>query len=282
MKNSIRIFLNICCFLVLLMCKVEGQNPLPALRVYQYDTDNNLIDIDREIENDYGNLTFTNVYFRYYKNPLYNQTFSPIKIMLFRVEYEFLFQINIKDTIENSFKFPVNKNEDRISKVSLVCITQENGKLFSKKLSKKNFETFVNDSSIIIKLNNEALKSNKILRIYCQVESVDVTLKNMSLLNNIPNLKHYISFNVPEIFKYNTESNYLDLVKSKLGDMKLIRFSYDINRLTENYSVATTSFKWKVKEGIVNPSISFPLVSINLPIGIVLGTDANEIINKGE
>jgi len=44
--------LIIFCFLTFLTYIVKGQdlNPLPALKVFQYDTDNNLIDIDKETQ----------------------------------------------------------------------------------------------------------------------------------------------------------------------------------------------------------------------------------------
>jgi hypothetical protein len=164
----------------------------------------------------------------------------------------------------------------------LVCITEKNGKSSSKKLPNKYYETVLKDSIIIIKLNMETIELNTILRIFCSIESLDINLKNLASMNNISNLKQYISLNVPEIFKYKTENQYLDLIKSKSGDMSLINFSYDVNKLTENYNVATSSYKWKVKDQVQSPNISFPLVSINLPIGSFIGTDVNELINKGK
>jgi hypothetical protein len=285
MKKTIVRTSIICCYFIFLTLAMVGQNPLPALDAYQHDTHNNLIDIDKEIENDFGNISFANVYFRYYKNPLYNQTFSPIKLMLIRMEYEFMLQVHIESKNETTFNFPFLKNEDKLTKVKLVCITEKNGKSSSKKLPNKYYETVVKDSIIIIKLNMETIELNAILRIFCSVESLDINLKNLASMDNISNSKQYISFNVPEIFKYRTESQYLDLVKLKSGDMSLTAFFLDIdsyNAIIENYNVNTSSYTWKVKDQVQSPNISFPLVSINLPLGSFIGTDVNEIINKGK
>ena len=276
MKRTTIIFYALLLFTV----SLKGQNPLPALKAYQYDTDNNKIDFDKEIKNPFDQLTFTNVFFRYYKNHQYNQTFSSFKIMLFRVEYEYLLQTNINSNNEMSFKFQFNKKEDNITKIKLTSYSQENGKTIATKLSKKDYEVIISDSIITIKPNKGALKLNTSLRIYCSIESIDFNLKNLASLNKIENSSNYISFNVPEIFKYKTGNKSLEIMRKEQGDMKLIKFAYDLNRLTENYLVESSTVIWKTNDGIYYNDIYFPLLSINLPAGI--GTSAQEIINKGK
>jgi hypothetical protein len=276
MKRSTIIFY----VLLLLTVSLKGQNPLPALKDYQYDTDNNIIDFDKEIQNPFDQLTFTNVYYRYYKNPQYNQTFSSIKIMLFRVEYEFLLQTHITNNNEMIYKFQYNKKEDKIIRIKVTNYCQENGKTIATKLSKKDYEVIIADSVITIKPNKGALKLNTTLRIYCSIESSDINLKNLSPLNKIENSSNYISFNVPEIFKYMTVNNSLEIVRTEQSDMKLIKFTYDVNKLTENYYVLNSTVIWKISNDFDYSGIYFPLLSINIPDGV--GISAQEIINKGK
>jgi hypothetical protein len=276
MKRTTIIF-----FALLLLCvSLRGQNPLPALKAYQYDTYNNKIDLDKEIPNPFDQLTYTNIFYRYYKNPQYNQTFSSVKIMLFRVEYEFLLQTNISDNNETSYKFQFNKKEDNINRIKLTSYRQENGKIIATKLSKKDYEVIIADNFITIKPNKGILKLNTALRIFCSIESIDINLKNLTPLNKIKNSSNYVSFNVPEIFRYKTENNILEIQRKEQGEMKLIKFAYDLNRLTENYSVISSTIIWKIKNGLDYSDIYFPLLSINIPAGI--GTSAQEIINKGK
>jgi hypothetical protein len=61
--------------------------------------------------------------------------------------------------------------------------------------------------------------------------------------------------------------------------MRLIRFEYDVSRLTENSNVLSTTFLWKTENGCENTKIIFPLTTIELPWDIGIGVD--EIINKG-
>lgn len=266
--------------LLLLTVSLKGQNPLPALKAYQYDTDNNKIDFDKEIQNPFDQLTFTNVFYKYYKNPQYNQTFSSFKIMLFRVDYEYLLQTNINNNNEMSYKFLFNKKDDNITKIKLTSYSQENGKTIATKLSKKDYEVIISDSVIKIKPNKGALKLNTSLRIYCRIESIDINLKNLASLNKIENSSNYISFNVPEIFKYKTENKSLEILRKEQRDMILIKFAYDLNRLTEKYSVVSSTVIWKINNGLDYTDIYFPLLSINIPAGI--GTSAQEIVNKGK
>jgi hypothetical protein len=266
--------------MLLWIVSLNGQNLLLALKEYQYDTYNNRIDLDKEILNPFDQLTFTNVYYRYYKNPQYNQTFSSIKIMLFRVEYEFLIQDQITDNNEMSYQFQYNKKEDKITRIRLTNYCQENGKTIATKLSKKDYEVIIADSVITIKPNKEALKLNTTLRIYCSIESPDINFKNLSPLNKIKNSSNYISFNVPEIFKYMTVNNSLEILRTEQGDMKLIKFTYDVNNLTENHYVSSSTVIWKIRNDYDYSGIYFPLLSINIPGGV--GISAEEIINKGK
>ena len=91
--------------LTLFLSVCNAQNPLPALKAYQYETDNNRVNLEKEFNKKFDPVIFTNVFFRYYKNPLYNQTFSRYKIMLFRTQYEFMLQTIVKNEDEMSFQF---------------------------------------------------------------------------------------------------------------------------------------------------------------------------------
>jgi hypothetical protein len=257
----------------------SGQDPWDALKAYQYHTDNNKIDFDKEIQNPFDQLTFTNIFYKYYKNPLYELEWSSVKIMLFRVEYEFLLQTKINDNNEMSYKFQFNKKDDHISSIKLTSYSQENGKTIATKLSKKEYEVIISDSVIAIKPNKGALKLNSTLRIYCSIESNDINLKNLAALNKIENSINYISFNVPEMFKYKTVNNSLEILRKEQSEMRLIKFAFDHTRLTESFPVLSSTVIWKINNDLDYSNIYFPLLSINIPAGI--GTSEQEIISKG-
>ena len=264
---------------ILVTITVKGQNPLPALKAYQYSTDNNKIDIDKEFENALDKMTFTNVFFKYFKNHQYDQTFQSDKIMLFRIQYEYMIQTIVADNNEISLKFRCNKKYDNLTKLTLTRYSQENGKTTSKKLSKKDYEIITDDSTITVKPNATVLVPGNVLRIFCSVESTDINLKNLSPLNRIDNSTDYISFNEPEIFKYLTDNKSLELINKTTGEMKLIKFEYDVSRLTEVNNILSTTYKWKIKAGFTNSNIFFPLISIDLPDKI--GTSVPQIMKKG-
>ena len=265
--------------LILFTVSLKGQDPWGALNAYQYHTDNNKIDFDKEIQNPFDQLTFTNIFYKYYKNPRYELEWSSIKVMLFRIEYEFLLQTKINDNNEMSYKFQFNKKDDHISNIKLTSYSQENGKTIATKLSKKEYEVIISDSVIAIKPNKGALKLNSTLRIYCSIESNDINLKNLAALNKIENSINYISFNVPEMFKYKTVNNSLEILRKEQSEMILVKFAFDRTRLTERFSVLSSTVIWKINNDLDYSNIYFPLLSINLPAGI--GTSAEEIISKG-
>lgn len=268
-------------FLVSLFLIVSyGQNPLPELKAYQYNTDNNKIDLDKEFDKKFDQVIFTNVFFKYYKNPLYNQTFSKYKIMLFRVQYQFMVQTIVKNDAELSFQFRFNEEDDKVYKIKLTYYRQENGKTISEKVSKKDFEKIITKDLITIKPLKTVFKENDILRIFLSIESSDVNLKDLSSLNKIDNDEYYVSLNKPEIFSYVIDNTYLDLIKKEETEMRLIKFAYDVSRLTESSNISSTTLRWKIKKGFADAKILFPLTSINLPIDI--GTSVDEIINKGK
>lgn len=259
---------------------VSGQNPLPALKAYRYITDNNRVDIDKKFNKNLSPVVFTNVYFTYSKNPLYNQTFDPNKIMLFRVQYEHMLQTNISSNNELNFRFRFNKNDDKITNIKLIIYRQLDGKTIEEKVSRKNYERIITDSVIIIKPVSTLLKGNDVLRILLSIESSDINLKDLSTLNKVDNADYYVSFNNPEIFIYIINSTNLDLLEKKETEMRLIKFAYDVSRLTENNYVTSITYNWKIKVGQENAQIIFPLSSIQLPRDI--GTSADEIIHKGK
>lgn len=259
---------------------VSGQNPLPALKAYRYITDNNRVDIDKKFNKNLSPVVFTNVYFTYSKNPLYNQTFDPNKIMLFRVQYEHMLQTNISSNNELNFRFRFNKNDDKITNIKLIIYRQLDGKTIEEKVSRKNYERIITDSVIIIKPVSTLLKGNDVLRILLSIESSDINLKDLSTLNKVDNADYYVSFNNPEIFIYIINSTNLDLLEKKETEMRLIKFAYDVSRLTENNYVTSITYNWKIKVGQENAQIIFPLSSIQLPRYI--GTSADEIIHKGK
>ncbi len=264
--------------LFLIVC--NAQNPLPALKAYQYYTDNNRIDLGKEFENKFDPVVFTNVFFKYYKNPLYNHTFSMNKIMLFRPQYEYLLQTIVKNEDELSFQFRFNRDDDKISKIKLSYIRQKKSKMAEKKISKKDFETIITKDLITIKLFKSMLVKNDVLKIFLSLESADINLKDLSSINKVDSADYYVSLNIPEVINYIIDYTHIDLIEKEEARMGLIKFSYDITRLTENKLITSTTFKWKVKKGSVDANILFPLNTINLPLDI--GTSASEIINKGK
>lgn len=266
--------------LTLFLSVCNAQNPLPALKAYQYETDNNRIDLDKEFNKKFDPVIFTNVFFRYYKNPLYNQTFSKYKIMLFQTQYEFMLQTIVKNEDELSFQFRFNREDDRISKIKLTYYRQKNGKMVDKKLSKKDFETIITQDLITIKPLKSVLEENDIMRIFLSLESSDINLKDLSSINMIDGADYYVSLNQPEIFSYIIDDTHLDLLKKEETEMGLIKFAYDVTRLTEKWAITSTTFKWKIKKGSENAHILFPLTIVKLPFDI--GTSAGEIINKGK
>ena len=259
---------------------VAAQNPLPALKEYQYTTDNNSVDIDKKFNKKLEPVVFTNVYFTYTKNPQYNQTFDPNKIMLFRVQYEHMLQTRISSNNELNFRFRFNKDIDKLTKTKLIIYRQENGKTIEQKVASKNYERIITDSVITIKPVSTVLKANDILRILVSIESADINLKDLSTLNKVEEADYYLSFNKPEIFNYILDSPNLDLLETKETEMRLIKFAYNVSRLTENRNVTSITYNWKIKVGHQNSKIIFPLSSVQLPKDI--GTSAEEIINKGK
>ncbi len=257
-----------------------GQNPLPALKAYQYNIDNNKIDLDKEFEKKFDEVIFTNVFFKYYKNPMYSQTFSKHKIMLFRVQYEFMLQTIIKNGTELSYQFRFNEEDDKVSHIKLTYYRQENGKTISEKVSKKDFEKIITKDLITIKPLKTVFKENDMLRITLSIESSEINLKDLSSLNKIENAECYVALNKPEIFNYVIDNTHLDLLKNEETQMTLIKFAYDVSRLTEDSNISSTTLRWKIKKGSEDAKILFPLTSINLPPDI--GTSADEIINKGK
>lgn len=221
------------CFYVTLLLTISaiGQNPLPALKEYQYETDNNDINLDKEFEDTWHNVSFMNVFFTYFKNHQYNQTFQSDKIMLFRVQYENVIQTVVDNNPEINFNFRCNNKFDKLTKLKFTSYSQGNGKTISKKLKKSDYEVITTDSIITIRPNPSVLVPGNVLRIFCSIESTDLTLINLSPLNKIENSTHFVAFNVPEIFNYLMEIESLELIKQTTREMKLIKFEYDVSRL---------------------------------------------------
>ena len=262
--------------LLLMSAPLQAQNPLPLLRAYRYDINNNNINLSKELEGQANNLMFTNIFVRYMKNPQYNQTFSPVKIMLFRIKYEHLFQTKIGPDNNLQFDFPLDKDV-KIVNSKIVTFATKDGKSWGKKVKRKSYDIVKAANTISFKIDPDILKTGDVIRIYWEIESVNFNVINIDICQLTPNVKQYVALNLPEIFTYQMDDPRLKLMALKDGDMLLKRFSYNVARLVENAQVINRTYKWQVVKNENNGPIKFPLISINLPLDI--GTSAEEILH---
>ena len=255
---------------------INAQNPLPLLKKYQYDTNNNEIDFKNELSQNHEDLSYTNIFFRYYKNHSYNDTFNPNKIMLFRINYEYLIQITLTDSSESEYIFPIKSGEKVVNKRVYIA-KEKNGKLTQVKLKRKLYKSSITDSTVSFELNKEILSTNDIIRIYWKTESQNFDSIWIPQVYTKSNILRYVSLSLPEIFKFNLITEYLEIIESnKSDDMQLKQFSYDVSRLVEDINVSNVTYKWKQIN--YNHDLFLPLLSINLPARI--GTSVEEIIQN--
>ncbi|MDW3209797.1 MAG: hypothetical protein R8N23_08015 [Reichenbachiella sp.] len=252
-----------------------SQNPLPLLKDYTYDTDNNQIDFKQELKNQLANSFCLNAFVRYSKNPFYNQTFSPAKIMLFKANYEYVIQIKVSDLIDSKFSVSLFKDQ-KITKTKAYVISNDEGGLREKAMKKKFYNTVESDSSVVFDFSKAEYPSNQIVRMYCKTESSDLENLRFFRPHNTKGFVGYVSVNIPEIFRYNLNNDFLEELESEEGSMILKQFSYDVSRLAVSLSVPTTTYKWNADPSF--SSIKFDLLSINLPEAI--GTSVEEILNQ--
>jgi len=264
---------------------------------FQYNTQNNLIDIEKEFTDNLDPLIITNIYFRYYKNPkflgssfsptqkqslapdrIYDHTYNKNKIMIFRVQYDYLIQTTVKSKDELNFQFRIKTEEDKIDILKLTYYRQENGKTILGKLSKKEFETIIDKNIITIKPKMKVLHENDVLRVLLSIQSSDVNIKDLSSINKMEGTDHFITVSIPELFKYNTDNAHLELLKIEESRMKLIKFYYDVSKLNDFHTVSSKTFFYVVKNDSKDAEILIPLNSIDLPLDI--GTSESEIFNK--
>lgn len=258
------------------LLEIIAQNPLPLLKDYQYDTDNNEMNFENELSQNHEDLSYTNIFFRYYKNHAYNQTFNPYKIMLFRINYEHLIQITLTDSSELEYTFPIKSGEKVIQKKVYIA-KEKKGKLTQMKLQRKLYKSSISDSTVSFVLNKEHLSTNDIIRIYWKTESHNFDFIWIPKIYTKSNVVNYVNLSLPEIFKFNLATEYLEIIESKRSvDMQLKQFSYDVSRLVENINVSNVTYIWKQINN--DHDLFLPILSINLPAGI--GTSVEEIIQN--
>lgn len=270
--------INVCLLVIflnnaLLSSNSYAQNPLPLLKDYQYKTDNK-IDLKGEFSKSDYNLSCTNIFFTYEKNPFYNQTFNPAKIMLFKIGYEHLKQFKINDSMSGVFTFPLQK-DDKLTNKKIVLCHLIKGELKEKKLKIKYYNTSISDSAITFKIDNIESFKNSIIRIYWTTKSEK--FHRLHIPPEQTNDKaNYVFLSIPEVFNYNLLSEDLELINIHHGDMYLKQFSYNISRLVTELSVINTTYKWKKTS--ISTEINFPLAYINLPERV--GSSAEEIMGQ--
>ena len=256
---------------------ITAQNPLPLLKSYRYDINNNNIKLGKELESLTNNLMYTNIFMRYSKNPQYNQTFSPVKIMLFKINYEHIFQTKISSNDELQFEFALNKDSKIVSS-KIVTMATKDGKLSEKKIKRKSYDFIRSDRAIKFKIDRSKLGTDDIIRIYWKTESVNFNAIYVNICQLKSNFEQYISLNVPDIFTYKLDDPRLNLVELNKSEMMLKQFSYDVSRLVENSMVGNKTYQWKIIKNENSNPIKFPLLSINLPPAI--GTSVEEILHQ--
>ncbi len=255
---------------------ITAQNPLTLLKDYQYDTNNNELDFENELSQNHEDLSYTNIFFHYYKNHAYNDTFDPYKMMLFRINYEHLIQITLNDSSKLEYTFPIQNGEKVVNKKVYIA-KEKKGELTQVKLQSKLYKSSISDSTVSFELNKEGLSTNDIIRIYWKTETHNFDYIWIPQIYTKSNFVNYVSLSLPEIFKFNLITEYLEIIESNKSDaMQLKQFSYDVSRLVENINVSNVTYKWKQINN--DHDLFLPILSINLPTRI--GTSAEEIIQN--
>lgn len=248
---------------------------------YQYDTDNNLVDLDKEFKDYLEPIVYTNVSFRYFKNQKFDWVSNPEHIMNFRVQYEFMVQARVDEENDLTFPFKFNKETDKVNSIKLTRYRHEKGKYKTSKVSKDDFQVTQEEKWLVIKPVKSVIKTGEIMRVVVSIESSDFELPYLTFTNQIKGAKYHLDFNKPDGFNYLLNLTNFELKEKIEKKMTLVKLTYTSTRLvTEYLTIPTTTYRLKVKEDFMNSEILFPLTSIELPQHV--GITPDDLLDKGK
>lgn len=269
-RNKIKEILFFICYVI--VESASGQSPTyQALVKLNYNIDNNEYNLKSQSGID-SNFYWANIFFNYYKNPNTRGLMKADEDMIFSVGYEYLICENSPSDVGAEYVLVKKSKTDKIQILKIYQINSQNSKEVS--LKRKDFKKTEKGDTVFISINKGVLQEDSRIKVYCKLESFSFKELNLHL-KPLTEGEKYISFNVPDIFKYSNSTLYEKPKETLYSPMVLKHFTYSSPPIVD-YQVKSSSLKWEV----FDLDQSFVLEAINFPV--FFGTSVERIMSRSE
>ena len=258
-------------FLFFIYSFSHSQSPTyKALLALSHNVDNNQYDLNFAKPSTTENSFFTNVFFKYYKNPNI-QNVGPDESFIFSIGYQYLISSKITQHSRSEFSFPLYSKKDKKRRVNIATIDPSTGK--ETKVKSKFFDTKVDENVFNLIIMKNSLPLRSILKIFVEIESFNFNELILTPQIKTDSDKRVCSINIPQVFSYQIQTDgRLEKTSESEESMQLKELTYSTTPIVDYY-VNSYSTKWVLDS---NDSLKFILEGIDLPVD--LGTSIEQIM----